>query len=135
MPWEFFKGQKFDINRWLGDGVDIDSNGATNVGRDDPGEAGNEWAWPFATNSGLPAPFQMVGPNGVFAQHTNSVPYEYNGYTSSRPITSTPRQLYARHLFCLAMLLLPDTFDPEPQPGSNYDAALLRRLRLASTRS
>src|SRR5205823_13535298 len=27
VPWEFFKSQKFDINRWLGDGVDNDGDG------------------------------------------------------------------------------------------------------------
>src|SRR5205807_10664144 len=35
VPWEFFKGQKFDINRWLGDGVDNDADGF----RDDMSDA------------------------------------------------------------------------------------------------
>ncbi|HEX5105921.1 MAG TPA: hypothetical protein VFV87_19015, partial [Pirellulaceae bacterium] len=99
VPWEFFKGQKFDINRWLGDGTDGydgDGDGAKeipgslNAIRDDMFEATqNEWAWEIG-------PANYTSPR-VLAQHTNSVDVDQNG-VANRFDNAYARQLYARHL-------------------------------------
>jgi hypothetical protein len=102
VPWEFFKGQKFDINRWMGDG--LFSAGPARDGILD-GSAENGWpGTPFVTSS-APSSF-----NNVRAQHTNSVRYWNAAGSTVEKDNWLARQLYARHLFCLAMLFLPDNF-------------------------
>src|SRR5262249_36653872 len=109
VPWEFFKGQKFDINRQFGDGLDSNNNGE----RDDPSEAAvapYEYAWAGGNANvlpNLPVTFQ-----NVYSQPTNGIDY-INGGPPSLTYPGDnfyPRQLYARHLFCLAMLMLPPDF-------------------------
>src|SRR5205085_3381398 len=69
VPFEFFKGQKFDINRWLGNGLDTaDVSGYYNGARDNPTEAANEYAWQGTNLTTLPSTFSTVQ-----AQHTNTV--------------------------------------------------------------
>lgn len=98
VPWEFFHGQKLDLNRWLGDGQDNNGNGAM----DEPLEAPSEQAW-----------------NTTPAQLTN-------GLTNDRRMA---RQLFARHLFCLAMLLGGDALNLPPPPQENtLTAQQIKRL-------
>jgi hypothetical protein len=98
-PWEFFKGQKFDLNRPFGDGIDNDTSGA----RDDGLEFASEFAWVPTdadrddSQAELPANFYTVPP-----RYRNSL------LPSSSDQNQYARQLYARHLFCLAMLFVPD---------------------------
>jgi hypothetical protein len=102
VPWEFFKGQKFDLNRWLGNGADDNGDNA----RDDPNEANtNEPAW----SSSLPLP---TGFPNVPAYRLNNSYFVTN---------NDARQLYARHLFCLAMLFMPPQFQP---PNCPHEAGL-----------
>jgi hypothetical protein len=106
VPWELMHGQRFDINRWLGDGFDGNLDGAA----DDPVEATVETVWQ------APASF-----GGVTAQHTNS--FDMNGSGAPDPGDNfSARQLYARHLYCLAMLAVPTAFNPEiPQESGLTD--------------
>jgi hypothetical protein len=112
VPWEFFKGQKFDINRWLGDGLDNDSDFA----RDDPSESANpnalEYAWQTGTNLSLPTSFTPS--TTTVAQQTNTVSVFGGGPPNAAILADNlyARQLYARHLFCLAMLFLPQQYQP-----------------------
>jgi hypothetical protein len=78
VPFEFLKGQMFNLNRELGNGLDDDGNGVV----DDPGEYGGET---ISTSAG-------------------QLPLDYLNDT---PAFNTPNQrhLYARHLYCLMMLL------------------------------
>jgi hypothetical protein len=131
VPWEFFKGQKFDLNRWLGDGVDNDnppdgvrddnSDSATSaLGIGAPPEVAFA-ADPIGTLNHLPLGFQGVPPaypsanllrDGVLVRTNTGTNAYADGYWA--------KQMYARHLFCLAMLFLPD--DPstlEPVSGNN----------------
>ena len=133
VPWEFFKGQKFDINRWLGDGINVLDN--TGV-RDRPREAPGERAWPVNIDGFLPQSFRAVGPLGVVGQHTNTVKFDMNCRTTQRtcPTTCTPGSSM-RHLYCLALLMIPDAaFSPNcPWEAtlSPNDYKLLMKRRIA----
>ena len=106
VPWELMHGQRFDINRWLGDGFDGNGDGAA----DDPVEATVETVWQ------APGSF-----TGVPAQHTNSTDMSGNGIADALDNFSA-RQLYARHLYCMAMLAIPTAFNPEiPQETTLLD--------------
>src|SRR5262249_55882311 len=112
VPWEFFKGQKFDIDRIFGDGTD--NNG--DFVRDDPFEAINgEYAWqggpPSMTLAGtqvvmanLPPTYSSLGTTKIYSQATNLVivnPSVATGSTQTLSYQSDnfyARQLYARHL-------------------------------------
>lgn len=79
MPFEMRRGEKLNINRLLGDGLD-DPNAANQNGViDEIGEA-------------TPAPYEL----------TNTAPFV--------PAVAPYRQLLARHLYCLAMLLKDPNF-------------------------
>ena len=88
IPFEFFKGQMFNLNRELGNGQDDNGNFVI----DEPGEYGSET---------IP---------------TTAGPYPLN-YLNDTPPANTPdqRQMYARHLYCLMMLL---------RNGNKYDTDL-----------
>ncbi|HEY2414607.1 MAG TPA: hypothetical protein VGI40_20335 [Pirellulaceae bacterium] len=132
-PWEFFKGQKLDLNRWLGDGVDNDRDGyrddisesyvsTVNLGVNPPQTTelafrgddllangtqtdNNGDGNIDVPNMSLPKNFVGFSPaytNG-FALYSDVAGNQYTVRTSY-----AAKQLYARHLFCLAMLLLPD---------------------------
>jgi hypothetical protein len=118
-PWEFFHGRKFDINRWLGDGWD--SSGTADGVADDWFEAGTgENAWQ------APASF-----TGVAAQHSNGMDVNSDGAIDGTD-RALARQLYARHLYCLAMAMIPSGFDPqvpnEPMAIGNRRELFARRI-------
>ncbi len=91
VPWEILHGERFDINRWLGNGRDDNANNVV----DEPGEAdAGEPVWP--TGVGLPADYD-----------SGTAPYTFN-YLNDDPVITVNRfapQIYARHLYCLMMLL------------------------------
>jgi hypothetical protein len=129
VPWEFRRGGKFDINRWFGDGFDNNLDGGVAVAStiDDPGEAlAGETAW-----QGGPSGF-----GGATAHHSNGVDVNLDGAVDGVD-RYLAKQLYARHLFCLAMLIYdPDTnadFDgvPPHEPLSAAQAKLLLVRRIA----
>jgi hypothetical protein len=94
VPFEVRQGQKFNINRFLGDGND--SNG--DLVPDDYVEAGSGTEPAWLAGSGAPQSFQ-----GALAWHVNDTDVDGNGIGTSDLVLA--RHLYARHLFCLLMLL------------------------------
>jgi hypothetical protein len=130
VPWEFFKGQKFDLNRPFGDGLDTDGNGARDDIYENNGAGGTTpvaWTQEDADRNGnsqeVPNAFTSVGSNPIQGQFTNSL------LGNSASVNQLSRQLYARHLFCLAMLFLPDDFKPDFTTGGgggsgSYDSYL-----------
>jgi hypothetical protein len=137
MPFEFFKGQMFDLNRPFGNGVDDNNNGVV----DEPGESNNtnpaaqEQAWTagaYATPS--PAgggtfplngmennwwqPVSFLLPGGMApvppaANHLDRLPQDPHLFA---------RQLYARNLYCLMRLLVhPDYVPPSAQFDDTND--------------
>ena len=84
---ELFRGQKMDINRPLGDGIDNNNNGTT----DEPGE--------IAVNQDA---LSVLGAGNEIIMDLN--------YGSVRPNSGSsdtnPRVIFARHLYMLAMLKL-----------------------------
>ncbi len=138
VPWEFFKGQKFDLNRWLGDGVDNDNppDGVRDDGSDSVTSALGmgappEFAFaadPIGTLNHLPPAFFGVLPAYPSSNILrDGVLVRTNTGTNAYADAYWAKQIYARHLFCLAMLLLPDdpsTLDPisgrGTGPSSSY---------------
>ncbi len=97
VPWEIWHGQRFNINRLLGNGRDDNSNNVV----DEPLEAdGGEIVWP--ANPGVP---------GGYDGATNPIAFNY--LNDDQNASGTPfiaayryaRQIYARHLYCLMMML------------------------------
>jgi hypothetical protein len=84
VPFEMRHGELFNINRPFGNGRDDNGNGIA----DDTSELGVQEAMP--------------PPNG---------PVEMEKFNDSHGPTADPRQIYARHLYCL-MMLLKDSGDP-----------------------
>jgi hypothetical protein len=141
VPWEFFKGQKFDVNRWLGNGFD-DPVGTGNGVVDDPDEAGNEPVWPT-----LPTPpfFNSAQYANIIGNPANGVNVDGSANANGATLTQTDaflaRQLYARHLYCLVLLLGGEKFiaaqatdgNSFPQQSSltQTEKELLLRRRLA----
>jgi len=134
VPWEFRHGQRLDINRFLGDGADNNSNGAA----DDTSEAGSgsEPAWtdaPTVHNGNLP-----TGYNNQTAHHSNDVDVDGVGGSDQALDRRYSRQLLARHLYCLALLLTDDQFFlsppdafPETPALAQPDLTRLVRRRVA----
>ncbi len=136
VPWEFRHGQRLDINRYLGDGVDNNGNGAA----DDRAEAasGSEPAWtdaPTVHNGSLP-----TGYSGITARHTNDAIADLSNATPDEPADRAyARQLLARHLYCLALLLTndaflnnpPDAFPELPTALSQGELSSLLKRRIA----
>ena len=102
IPWEIRHGQLFDLNRFLGNGWDDNGDGVP----DDYNESasGSETAW---LNS--PQVPQTFG--GATAWHTNDTDVTGDGAYNGSDFVNA-RQLYARHLFCLMMLLIDDGYLP-----------------------
>ncbi|MFM7070675.1 MAG: hypothetical protein ACKO38_02635 [Planctomycetota bacterium] len=90
VPFEILHGQKFDINRWFGNGLDDNGNGVVDEYEE---EVAGEVVWP----PNAPAQFR----NSSFA------------YLNDNPLGPAPRQVYARQLYCLMRVLMNDQYvDP-----------------------
>ena len=113
VPWELRQGRKFDINRWFGNG--FDSTVPVDGVADDPVEAFADPANPMPFNT---PPFNgpretawLNGPagfTGISAEHANGMDVNSDGAVTSVD-RMMARQLYARQLFCLAMLFFDNT--------------------------
>jgi hypothetical protein len=121
VPWEFMHGNKFNLNRWLGDG--FDSSGTAFDAADDPAEAfAGENAWP------APALFATCA-----AQHTNGMDVNNNNIPNEAIDRFLARALYARHLHCLALAMVPSGFAPAV-PTNEGTLSPAQQLELVSRR-
>ncbi|MFO0902662.1 MAG: hypothetical protein U0939_06660 [Pirellulales bacterium] len=95
VPFEILHGQKFDVNRWFGNGRDDNGNGVV----DEYEEAvAGELVWPNTA----PSQFQNVN----FSYYNDS------------PVGTDPRQVFARQLYCLVCVLMDSGYiDPYPTEG------------------
>ncbi|MEM7311603.1 MAG: hypothetical protein AAF497_00490 [Planctomycetota bacterium] len=111
-PFELLQGQKMDINRPFGDGGDNDGDGLV----DEIGEANQLTGTNAATTAAL-----LLNDLGTTLQPLNwnesaklmapaDIAAAANGSLS-------PRQLYARHLYCLAMMMISN----DPGAGIDHD--------------
>jgi hypothetical protein len=107
LPWELRKGTPMDVNRWFGNGEDDNNNGVV----DDPGEAFNaESLWggtPLETN------FNPVNDDPIIAA----------------PDGTASRQIFARHLYCMAMALAENDFEYPLVQDPTLDSTKKKRLR------
>jgi hypothetical protein len=114
-PIEFRRDQPMDLNRQFGNGVDDDGDGQI----DEPSELRAGQASVYATNSGIELfPSVQENPTADFSNATldpdlagapAAISNIHNGQQS--------RQLFARQLYSLAMLLLPDPLYMSNRPG------------------
>jgi hypothetical protein len=94
LPFELRHGERLDINRVFGNGHDEDGNGAT----DDPTE--------------------LTTPENVFRDASLAVVGQYaNDYPGAAAYHG--RQILARHLFCLMMLLCDEGYEHPVDPNEN----------------
>jgi hypothetical protein len=116
LPPELVAGLRFDLNRPFGNGQDDNGNGVV----DEPAEAasGVEPAWLAQPNAAqrptVPAAFQtQTVPSSQPPYFTPSNGIDVNGDNNYDNTTDAmlARQLYARHLYVLMMLLKDDSID------------------------
>jgi hypothetical protein len=115
MPWEAWHGMKFDLNRAWQNGADDDGDGTV----DEPAEAFLGLPNPqkeraFASLGTLPP--ELAGYAGLF----DHLGLEDDVRSANFPNASIvdprfARQVYARHLYCLAMMLA--DYDPNGMSG------------------
>ncbi|MFO7905732.1 MAG: hypothetical protein R6U98_23950, partial [Pirellulaceae bacterium] len=92
VPWEIWHGQRFNVNRLLGNGRDDNGNNVV----DEPAEADGDGEIVWPDRPGLPpgydgVPFDYFNDDPVFADNPDAKRYA--------------PQIHARHLYCLMMLL------------------------------
>lgn len=94
LSWELLYGDKMNVNRPWGDGIDNNANGVI----DEPAEAASE-TFPqrnvLGTDASLPA---------AQTDLTNGIDVNNDGAVNDTD-KALARQLYARHLYCLALML------------------------------
>ena len=100
VPWEMWHGESMNLNRWLGNGLDDNSNFVA----DEPGEPCPR-IWPDTTdfhpgNAGAP-PVEARPVPETF----RNVPFDFRNDDPFPENAWSARQIYARHLYCLMMLL------------------------------
>jgi len=88
VPFEIRHGERFDLNRPFGNGRDDNGNGVV----DEPSETGTQ-AWPGYS----------------------AVPFSQNN--DDPLMQGNPRTMYARHLYCLMLLLSKTNGNLPPRPG------------------
>ncbi len=99
-PPELRLGRKLDLNRAIGNGVDDDGNGII----DEPNEAENE-------SFGIWRKLEVIDGEIVLKSSKGNIPTKFKGkdaapsYTWDETKASTGRELLARHLYLLAMLI------------------------------
>ena len=119
MPFELFHGQLFDLNRPFGNGVDDNGNGVV----DESGEADNingpaEPAWTAGLFAGpYPSPqasaaivLNDADSNWWTQQAPNAASYLAPANYLQQDPHLYARQLYARHLYCLLLLMVDPQF-------------------------
>jgi hypothetical protein len=99
VPWEIRHGLKFDINRPFGNGLDDNHNDVV----DDP----QEWLRGEVAFTSYRAPptFGRIGP--VVAPLFGRPAFNHR---NGGPSNLDPRSVYARHLYCMMMLLVEDGY-------------------------
>jgi hypothetical protein len=131
MPFEFYHGEMFNLNRPFGNGVDDDGNGVV----DEPGETNNnapgfaatEQAWTAGAFAIAPAAGGGAWPLNDAQNHwwypPSGAPMAYTnpGYPNSL-INGDPhlfaRQLYARHLYCMLLLFCDPNYVTATMPAT-----------------
>ncbi len=115
LPFEILHGEMFDLNRPFGNGQDTNSNNVI----DEPLEDDTvETIW---TGAGLPATFASISLN-----HTNNDP--------SITVNRFAKQIYARHLYCLMMLLNDNAYVMPPPPIGGPPLPLQKQQELTAQR-
>jgi len=106
LPWEMLSGLKMDLNRPLGDGYDSNGNGVV----DEPEEFGADLPRCVDVN-GDPIDADALG---LALNHVNGIDVNNDGSVDDAD-RAMARQLAARYLFVLAMLLREPQYSNYPQ--------------------
>jgi hypothetical protein len=137
MPFEFFQGRKFDLNRPFGNGVDDNAPGDPGYGVvDEPGETDNtnasaqEQAWTNGPFAGTAIAMPLNDAKLNWWSPPSQAPYNqatYLNYLDTDPHLYA-RQLYARNVYCLLMLLCDPNYPGTFSGAEALNAAQQRRL-------
>lgn len=123
MPFEFARGERMDVNRPWGNGLDDDTDGMV----DDYDEDTN-------VTDGREKFAALTPGNELPGNKPLNVPGNYDNVYNSSPVprvSQRARILFARHLYCLAMFLLDDEF---VFPTADAAITPAERKRLTSRR-
>lgn len=131
LSWDVLANLRMDINRPLGNGRDDNGNGVV----DEPAEASTEAGWMNLFTTGATVPFRLSNGLNVNGDKTGGGADIIDAVDEE-----LARQLYARHLFVLALLLTdagyiqpttPGTFDDSLSPGPTGQKRSLTVRRIA----
>ena len=120
LPFEVLRGQKMNLNRFWGNGVDDNGNGVVDEGAGDVA-MGEEFPSADSVPIWRSSPWQTIPPRYTLD----------DGLTT--PLRIEPaRQTFARHLYCLMMLLMDSGFtNPYPPPENDVEAREATARRVA----
>lgn len=113
LAWELRQGKRFNLNRYLGNGLDDDNDGTT----DETDEIANEYAW----NEGrYPTSFYQKTPYIVNDVDVNAPssgsgihdPTTASGSRNQQADRLLAKHLYCRHLYCLMWAVFNGGFTP-----------------------
>lgn len=102
LPFEFWRGEKMDVNRPWGNGLDDDGSGLADDRLDDA--MGEEVYSAVTAGTALPGTKDIQLPGRYDHQRSQLIPPVATG----RSVAA--RLIFARHLYCLAMFLLDDDY-------------------------
>jgi hypothetical protein len=131
MPFEFYHGEMFNLNRPFGNGVDDNGNGVV----DEPGETNNNAPGYALTEPAWTAgPFALAPASGGGAYPLNDAQnYWWTPPGATAPVAfpasnNDPhlyaRQLYARHLYCMLLLFCDPNYITTTFPASLTETPL-----------
>ena len=123
---EVLAGHRMDLNRPFGNGQDDNGNGVV----DDPGEAGEHLWNPNDPGGSSRLNAASSQPRLAALAQTGGVPFDYtNGVTVNGNPTQLARQLYARHLYVLMMLLVDENYMVERDLSCANDEFWLNKIK------
>jgi hypothetical protein len=140
LPFEMRHGQLFNVNRVFGNGRDDRVNAVSGNGVvDDINEATNlaspERIWPAADNTTYPPTVGHFATNiptfpatATFGDYRNDVPLPPGAASLPAGVVRDPRLIFARHLYCLAWLLVDYNYQQPPLGNKNLTPAEQQQL-------
>lgn len=121
-PFEFRRGMRMDVNRAFGDGVDNDNDGQI--------DEWDEWVIVGASHGNYPTQLEQY----FNTTNPTALPIPIDQYLVDTPRTGMdaglePKQLFARELYCLAQLVVPEDYVFVGSPTGNATDGVTQAYR------